>query len=143
MGSVVVQLGVGGIFAILILQLVLGFLEKWRERQAGDSLVGTGRGGEDDEAGSGSCPVERYEVDVQLMARRVDDLWEWHSVRNPDGVFVWYVRSSLEDAIVKLADNIEAQTEVMRGLGMQVRDSGMRMERLERAAEKERGKGQG
>ena len=31
-----------------------------------------------------------------------------------NGVKIWYVRKSLEDAIVKLADNIAVQTEIMR-----------------------------
>lgn len=126
LGSVVVQLGVGGIFAILILQLVLGFLEKWRARQ------------ETAEGGSRTAPTD--DVDMRLVAKRVDDLWEWHNVRNSDGVFVWYVRTALEDAIVQLADNIAAQTEVMRDMGLQLRDSCQRIERMERSAEKERGK---
>jgi len=46
------------------------------------------------------------------IARQIDDLHKWHDVQDNEGVKIWYVRRSLEDAIVKLADNIDAQTKV-------------------------------
>ncbi len=53
---------------------------------------------------------------IRQMARQVNDLHQWHNVKDGDGVFSWYVRRSLETAIIKLAENIEAQTELLRDL---------------------------
>lgn len=40
--------------------------------------------------------------------RNIHDLWEWHSVRDSDGVPIWYVKRSLEDSINKLKVSIES-----------------------------------
>lgn len=50
------------------------------------------------------------------IERQVDELWEWHNIKDADGVPIWYVRRSLEDAIHKLADNIGAQTDILRSM---------------------------
>lgn len=63
-------------------------------------------------------------VCVKAM-RMTKDLHVWHSKEDDDGVKVWYVRKSLENAVTKLADNIEAQTTLLTRLV----DS---MERLDR-----------
>ena len=36
------------------------------------------------------------------LCRQVNDLWVWHNKEDDDGVKVWYVRRSLENAIEKL-----------------------------------------
>ena len=53
---------------------------------------------------------------IRRMANQVSDLHDWHNVKDADGVFTWYVRRSLEKAILKLADNIERQTEILRDI---------------------------
>lgn len=45
-------------------------------------------------------------IDLHLMARQLDDLHAWHSVKDDEGVRIWYVRKSLETAIGKLSENI-------------------------------------
>ena len=52
-------------------------------------------------------------IDLQRLSRQVDDLHEWHSQTDEDGVRVWYVRQSLEKAIDRLARTIEAQTKLL------------------------------
>ena len=51
---------------------------------------------------------------IRQIAKQVSDLHDWHDQKDSDGVYVWYVRQSLEKAIVKLADNIEQQTMLLR-----------------------------
>lgn len=51
-------------------------------------------------------------IDLQLLSRQIDDLHQWHNVNDSEGVKIWYVRRSLEDAINKLADNIDIQTKL-------------------------------
>ncbi len=55
------------------------------------------------------------------IQQQTHDLHTWHSQRDSDGVFIWYVRRSLEDAINKLADNVNAQTECFRHLVAEMR----------------------
>ena len=82
---ILTQVGIGGVLAVLILREVFGFLSKRSKR----------------------------EVDLAALDQRVSDLWDWHNKEDPaTGVKVWYVRASLENAIEKLAENIEKMTEV-------------------------------
>lgn len=72
------QLGIGGIFAILVLREVFLFLGRRR---------GTGT----DDA----------------MRKQVADLHDWHAREDVDGVKIWYVRKSLDESIEKLATAID------------------------------------
>lgn len=47
------------------------------------------------------------------IKRKTDDLWLWHNKEDIDGVKIWYVRQSLEEAIEKLAEAIEGQTKLL------------------------------
>ncbi len=38
---------------------------------------------------------------------QTNDLHEWHAKEDAEGVKVWYVRPSLQEAIVKMADAVE------------------------------------
>ena len=82
------EVGVGAIVALLIIKEVLGFL---KTRRSGD----------------GRCPE---------CFRLVQDLHKMHSVKDQDGVPVWYVRRSMETAIDKLAENIQTQTLILQKL---------------------------
>lgn len=86
------QLGIGGIFAIMVIREVLSFLR----------------------ARNGGGPSS--------IAKQVDDLWTWHNVRDGDGVPVWYVRRSLEESIAKLADSIEKLVEIQRAMSARLSD---------------------
>lgn len=50
------------------------------------------------------------------MRQEVSDLHNWHNQRDADGSFVWYIKRALDEAMTKLADNIEKQTEVLRAM---------------------------
>lgn len=52
-------------------------------------------------------------IDLQKLSKQIQELHDWHNVNDVEGVKIWYVRRSLEDAIVKLADNIEAETRLL------------------------------
>ena len=54
--------------------------------------------------------------------QQIRELHQWHAKTDQDGVPVWYVRQSFEEAIVRLADNIEKQTELLRYLHDDHRD---------------------
>ena len=59
---------------------------------------------------------------LDKMSKQLDELHQWHNVVDDDGVKVWYVRRSLEQAIVRFAGAVEKQTIVLERM----------MDRLER-----------
>ena len=89
--NVLVQLGVGGIFCVLVLRLVFDFLGKKRLSKNGDCLT-------------------------PAIIQQVKDLWDWHNKTDEEGVKVWYVSRSLEKAIERLAESTETQTKVLTEL---------------------------
>lgn len=48
--------------------------------------------------------LEGKTADVE---RKIKDLWDWHSVRDQDGIPVWYHRRSTEESIHKLKEAID------------------------------------
>lgn len=89
------SLGVGGIFAILVIREVLPYLKSKK---------------------SDYCDPRKQYANIEKMCRQVRELWEWHNVMDGDGVRVWYVRRSLEEAIEKLATAIDRQNEVFHDM---------------------------
>ena len=84
----ITEISLGGAVALLILREVFGFLLK-RKNDA-FSIV--------------------RETDNTVLLQKITDLWNWHNVRGTDNVPVWYFRSSLDDAMDKLAESIDNQT---------------------------------
>lgn len=50
------------------------------------------------------------------LCHQVRELYKMHDQKDNDGVYIWYVRRSLEDAINKLADNVDKQTQAFTTL---------------------------
>tara|TARA_Y100000310_G_C20445648_1_gene698273 strand:- start:202 stop:510 length:309 start_codon:yes stop_codon:yes gene_type:complete len=90
----VTQVGIGGIFAILVIKQVLDFLSKRRN--------------------------ENPNGDCRVCLTLLQKIYEMHDKTDEDGVYVWYVRRSLEDAITKLGRNIEKQTHIFEKLVMRL-----------------------
>ena len=90
MENQLLQLGVGGLFALFILREVFSFLKE-KTRCQGNKTIDN-------------------------MAKQINDLHEWHNVIDVDGVKVWYVRRSLEGAIEKLTNTLDTQTLLLREL---------------------------
>jgi len=108
MNGRLVELGVGLIAAILVIREVLGFLDK-KKFHNGDSL-------------EHGAVMNEHLNDVRYavlkVKDKVDDLHDWHNKTDEDGVFNWYVKRSLEDAIKdlgeKMCQQIEVQTKILR-----------------------------
>jgi hypothetical protein len=62
-------------------------------------------------------------VDLLKMARQIDRLAELHAKTDEDGVPVWYVRRSLEKAIVDLGEAIRYQTELLGQLTQEIKET--------------------
>ena len=104
-GDLVTQLGVGGIFAIIILREVFGFLAKKRDKN-----------------GSSTAQTDMFTL-LRAIEGGTAELVRLHDVKDEDGVPVWYVRKSLERQIERLVVGVagmtkavETQTEVLEKL---------------------------
>ena len=49
-----------------------------------------------------------------VIANQLNDLHQWHNVKDEEGMPVWYVRRSLGDAIQSLSENIKIVADVLR-----------------------------
>jgi hypothetical protein len=57
--------------------------------------------------------LARLEGELGTVKRYAGELHRWHDKEDDDGVKVWYVRQSLENAINKLAEAADAQTRLL------------------------------
>lgn len=96
------QVGAGGLFALLVLREVFGFLKE--KVRAQSNLV------------------------IDNMAKQIQELHEWHAVTDEDGVKIWYLRRSLENAIEKLTSNLDIQTQLLREMVLILKDSRKEMD---------------
>ena len=54
------------------------------------------------------------------LSRQIENLYDWHNVRDQDGVPVWYFKRSLEDTLDKLSDSITKQTLAMERIALRM-----------------------
>lgn len=50
--------------------------------------------------------VESLNERVIFIQKKIEDLWEWHAVKDNDGVPIWYVRRTLEESINRLDKSV-------------------------------------
>lgn len=55
--------------------------------------------------------ADRVHDSVTHIGTLVKDLWDWHSVKDADGLPIWYVKRSLEERISTLSDTMKADAE--------------------------------
>jgi hypothetical protein len=87
MSDLLLQVGVGGIFTILVLKEVFGFLYRYK-------------------GSNNKANIEQRIGGVHERMWKLDKLYDWHNTQDEDGVPVWYVRKSLEEAIKELSSLI-------------------------------------
>ena len=142
-------LALNGVVAVLIIKEVLSFILKFLNKNkvspevasmqsSIQDLVESGKKAREEEQELRKKEQELHEKRHEKIVERLrdlkdknDDLHEWHSKTDADGVKVWYVRQSLEQAVVKLSDNISIQTEVLKDLLKESRDTNRTVEKLQ------------
>lgn len=62
--------------------------------------------------------LETIETKIQQIAEESEEMYDWHNKSDQDGVKVWYVRQSLENA---LRDNAKATEAIARNIELQTR----------------------
>ena len=101
--NTLLEIGVGGAFAIIILLIVFKFLKSRPSPNGKDCLKTI------------LNDVKEIKKDVQEVKSKNNDLHDWHNVHE-NGAKIWYVRKSLEEAIHNLADNIKEQTRTFQAM---------------------------
>lgn len=51
--------------------------------------------------------ITAVENKISEMDRKIKDLWDWHSVKDYDGIPIWYNKKSTENTISEIKDSIE------------------------------------
>ena len=62
--------------------------------------------------------ITGIENEIDGLSRQTEEMYEWHNKSDPDGVKIWYVRQSLENA---LRDNAKATEAIARNIELQTR----------------------
>lgn len=62
--------------------------------------------------------IDDMEEEIEDIAKQTKDMYEWHDKSDADGVKIWYVRQSLENA---LRDNAKATEAIARNIELQTR----------------------
>lgn len=65
---------------------------------------------------------DKIEIKICKIKNQLDDLYKMHDKKDEEGVYVWYVRRSLEKAIEKLADNVSKQTVIFQGMFVKIEE---------------------
>jgi hypothetical protein len=114
-GELLTQLGVGGIFAILVIRMVLDFLAKRRNGASASAtrdLFALVREVRDLNVILKNAVVEMAPL-VRGTCERVAELHRWHDRVDDDGVMVWYTRKSLDESIRVLNGGVKDFTQAI------------------------------
>ena len=65
-----------------------------------------------------NAKTDRIEENMAKLMKESEDMYNWHDKSDGDGVKVWYVRQSLENA---LRDNAKATEAIARNIELQTR----------------------
>lgn len=103
MDQTLTQLGIGGILALLILKEVFTFLRAVKDKK--------------------NCKSGQNELCYKCFDL-IKKIYDMHNQKDSDGVYIWYVRRSLEEAMNKLAENIEKQTHIFEQLVFRLEQRG-------------------
>jgi len=101
-----VDIGLGGMLALLIIREVFGFLRDRKEKGLGDEYRCFFNPGDWAEMGR----------KVSIMSNKVDRIHEMHDVKDIDGTYIWYMKSSLVASIDRLAAATAEQGQAFREL---------------------------
>lgn len=62
--------------------------------------------------------LEMIEDDMEILSKQSEEMYSWHNKNDQDGVKVWYIRQSLENA---LKDNAKATEAIAKNIELQTR----------------------
>lgn len=113
--STLFEFGIGSIVALQIIDRVFKFINSRGDKKAHDDMT---------------IELNKTKTVVYDIKNKTEDLHEWHSKEDKDGVKIWYFRSSLEEAMVdlkgavfSLSKSIDNQTIFMKTIVANVSSS--------------------
>jgi len=115
MESYFIEMVGGGILAVLILKEVFGFITRFRTN---------GKNGKID-LHDMHIVIKDMKEDIEQIKLESRDMWLWHNKEDPDepGVKVWYAnRKRTEDALVKISEALDRQTEILNRMSINMED---------------------
>lgn len=108
MDSIVIQLGVGGIFAVLTLKLVFDFLNA-RNKPS----------------------LESIQREVMETRKKTQDLWEWHNVSDPHtGLKSWYTPRESQAIMTGVRREVGKQTDAIHELCHKITEIDIKIDNL-------------
>ena len=111
------QIGLGAVLGLYIVVQVLERVLPYLRPQA--KAAETGKPKHD--SIKFSTAVTRYVADLQELKRKVGDLHDWHDVRGPSGMHVWWAPVEMLTKIVDVQQEIRAE---LRELSRRLDDLG-------------------
>ena len=111
------EIGVAGILIVLVLKMVFDFVGPIGKRKSAACTKA------DDMIADLVVTVHSMKGQIIRTRDQIQDLHEWHNKDDGEGVKIWYVRRSLEDAITKLSINIGLQTDILREMAIDSRQA--------------------
>jgi len=117
MNSSMVDIGIGGIFVLLVLRLIFDFLKEYRNRKNGISANGN--------LGFGSSA---YVLKVEKAMKQLDEMHGWHA---PDakGMQEWknpLFKDSMDflgEVLNKLSANLDKQSDIQQSIYNQLKEN--------------------
>lgn len=113
MNDNLLQLGVGGIFAVLIIKEVLNFISKRNNEPISNeisNLIGA-------ITRTQEAQTEHLKTVVKVLYDVLDIVkktYDMHDQKDSDGIYRWYVKKSLEKAVSKLESSVTRQSEIFK-----------------------------
>ena len=110
----------GGILTVMILKEVFAFIIRNRNGRNGSTKI---------DLYDIQTSIHSVKSDVEQIKSESRDLWVWHNKEDPDepGVKVWYAnKRRTEDALVKIAESIEKQTEILEHMAGDIKELKMK-----------------
>lgn len=126
-----VQIGMGGVLALLVIREFSSLLKYFLDKKSISGGNGRSADGGDNTYRNPLCAECRRKIEethnmvseihqrkqrIEEIHTQVRELHEMHNHKDSDGVYVWYVKRSLEDAMDKLAEAVNKQTLLLERL---------------------------
>ena len=108
MNEMLTQLGVGGIFAVLVIKMVLDFVTN-RERPTIDAVY----------------------KEVVESSKKTAELWDWHNVNDPvTGEKSWYTSRESREMLLSIKKCMENNTEAINSLTLKIETVVIKIENI-------------
>ena len=122
-----IQIGMGGVLALLVIREFSSLLKYFLDKKSISGGSRTEEGGNNsyknpmcaecrrkiEETHNMMKEVSERKVKIEDVHTWTRELYEMHNHKDSDGVYVWYVKRSFEEAMDELAEAVNKQTSLL------------------------------